>query len=92
MYHNVLILCFMMFASCATSGVAASATARPPIAKGIGDNSAEIGDDAAGTVDIAAKCKRDPMLNSVLNGEWSNYVAGRQIPQGSDRLSRRDWQ
>ena len=53
--------CFTMFnsvlwclASRATIGVPASATARPPIASGIGDNSAEIGDDAAGIVDIAA--------------------------------------
>ena len=26
--------------------------------------------------------EHDPMLNSVLNGEWSNSVPGRQIPKG----------
>ena len=26
--------------------------------------------------------ERDPMLNSVLNGEWSNSVPGRKIPEG----------
>ena len=64
MFNNVL----WCLASRATIGVAASATARPPIASGIGDNSAEIGDnpaeigynsaeigdDAAEIVDIAA--------------------------------------
>ena len=24
----------------------------------------------------------DPMLNSVLNGDWSNSVPGRQFPKG----------
>ena len=47
---------------------------------GIGDNSAEISDDAAGIVDITAKVI--PMLNSVLNGDWSNSVPGRQFPKG----------
>ena len=42
-------------------------------AAGIGDNSAEIG-DAAGICDA--------MLNSNLNGDWSNSVPGRQIPEG----------
>ena len=27
--------------------------------------------------------ERDPMLNSILNGGWSNSVPGRQIPEGS---------
>ena len=53
MFNNVLCL-----ASCATNGVAASATADRLTdhdnAAGIGDNSAEIGDGAAGIVDIAA--------------------------------------
>ena len=56
MFNNVLCL-----ASLATIGVAASATVQPPIASGIGNNSAkirdnseEIGDGAAGIVDIAA--------------------------------------
>ena len=26
--------------------------------------------------------ERDPMLNSVLNGDWSNSVPGRKIPEG----------
>ena len=51
----------------------------------IGDNSAEIGDCAAGIVDIAANVI--PMLNSVLNGDWSNSVPGRKIPEGSLRDS-----
>ena len=36
---------------------------------GISDNSAEIGNNAAGIGNIH---KSDPMLNSVLNGDWSN--------------------
>ena len=53
-------MCFMMFyyvlclAIRATIGVAASATARPPIASGIGDNSVKIFDGTTGIVDIAA--------------------------------------
>ena len=27
--------------------------------------------------------ERDPMLNSVLNGDWSNSVPGRKITEGS---------
>ena len=27
--------------------------------------------------------ERDPMLNSVLNGDWSNSVTGRKIPEGA---------
>ena len=57
MFYNVL----RCLASHATIGIA-SATVRPPIASGIGDNSAEIGDnsteigdDTAGIGDIAAK-------------------------------------
>ena len=46
---------------------------------GIGDNSAKISDDTAGIVDIATKVKSDPMLNSIMNGDWSNSVPGRQI-------------
>ena len=44
---------------------------------GIGDNSAEIGDGAAGI-----GRERDPMLNSILNGDWSNSVPGRKISEG----------
>ena len=50
MFNNVL----GCLASRAMIGVTASATAWPPIAAGIGDNSAEISDGAAGIVDIAA--------------------------------------
>ena len=46
------------------------------------DNAAEISDDAAGCRDRQYHCESDPMLNSVLNGEWSNSVAERQIPKG----------
>ena len=55
MYHNVLqvfhdvLLCFMMF-----SKLRNDRHRRPPSASGIGDNSAEIGDDGAGIV-IATK-------------------------------------
>ena len=28
----------------------------------------------------------DPMLNSVLNGDWSNSVPGRQFPKGGTEL------
>ena len=58
----------------------------------IGDNSAEIGDGIlpqtwryATFVDIATnqyRHKRDPMLNSAPNGDWSNSVPGRKIPEG----------
>ena len=27
--------------------------------------------------------ERDPMVNSVLNGDWSNSVPGRKIPEGN---------
>ena len=47
---------------------------------GIGENSAEIGDDTAGIVNIAAKVI--PCLNSVLNGDWSNSVLRRQFLKG----------
>ena len=50
----------------------------------IGDNSAEIEDGAAGAGrDRRYLHERDPMLNSVLNGDWSNSVPGRQIPEGT---------
>ena len=49
-------------------------------AAGIGNNFAEISDDDAGTVDIAAKVI--PMLNSILDRDWSNSVPGRQFPKG----------
>ena len=58
MFHNVLqvlhdvLLCLV---SRTTISIAASATTRPPITAGIGDNSAEIGDDTSGIVDVAAK-------------------------------------
>ena len=61
MFNNVL----RRLVSRATSGIAASATARPPIISQIaeigdntaeiGDNSTEIGDGAAGIVNIAMK-------------------------------------
>ena len=44
-------------------------------AAGIGKNSAEIGDGRY-------RRERDPMLNSILNGDWSNSVPGRKIPEG----------
>ena len=66
--------------------VASSATTWPLIASGIATTpqgsaitAQKIGDDAAGIVDIAAKVI---MLNSVLNGDWSNSVPGRQFPKG----------
>ena len=30
--------------------------------------------------------ERDPMLNSVLNGDWSNSVLRRQIPEGDRNM------
>ena len=47
-------------------------------AAGIGDNSAEIG----GRDRLYCR-EHDPMLNSILNGDWSYSVPGRQIPEGS---------
>ena len=49
---------------------------------GIGDNSAEIGDDAAACRERRYHCESDPMLNSILKGDWSNSVPGGQIPEG----------
>ena len=48
------------------------------------DNSAEIGDNSAeiGDGDRRYRRERDPMLNSVPNGDWSNSVPGRKIPEG----------
>ena len=68
-------------------GIAASVTAdrlkdRDNTA-GIGDNSAEISDDAAGLRDRRYHRERDPMVNSILNGDWSNSVPGRQILDGT---------
>ena len=34
-------------------------------------------------MDRGYRQERDPMLNSVLNGDWSNSVPGRQIPDGN---------
>ena len=61
------------------AGIGANAAGIGDNSAEIGDNSAEIGDDAAGIVDIAAKVS-DHMLNFVLNGDWSNSVPGREIP------------
>ena len=49
---------------------------------GIGDNSAEVGDDTAACRDRRYRHESDPMLNSTLNGDWSNFVHGRQFPKG----------
>ena len=57
MYDNVLYVfhdVLLCLANRATIGIIASATGRPPIASGIGDKSAEIGDGTTGIVDIAA--------------------------------------
>ena len=49
-------------------------------ATGIGDNAAGIGGNAAG---IGDNSKSGPMLNYVLNRDWSNSVPGRQFPKGN---------
>ena len=92
-FHDVLLCftcvswCFTMFnnvlwclASRATIGVRANAAGMGDNSAEIGDNSAEIGDDAAGIVFTPLACESDHMLNSVLNGDWSNSVPGREIP------------
>ena len=97
MYHNVLhvfhdvLWCFTMFnnvlwslASRATIGVAASATADRLRDR---DNAAGIGDKIRRNRrwhrrDRRYRHERDPMRNSVLNGDWSNFVPGRNIPEG----------
>ena len=48
----------------------------------IGDNYAEIGDNAAARRDRRYRRESDPIINSVLNGDWSNSVPGRQFPKG----------
>ena len=58
MYHNGLQVfhdVLRCLVSHATIGIAASATARTPIAAVIIDNSSEISDDAAEIVNITAK-------------------------------------
>ena len=47
---------------------------------GIGDNSGEIGNNSI------------LMLNSILNGDWSNSVpgSGRQIPEGPTPLTQKN--
>ena len=56
-------------------------------AAGIGDNSSEIGNipqkSAMAPQGSWYRRERDLMLNSVLNGDWSNSDPGRQIPQGT---------
>ena len=60
-------------------------------AAGIGVNSAEIGDNSRRNRrwprrDCRYRHERDPMLSSVLNGDWSNSVPGRKIPEGAPRI------
>ena len=81
MMFNHVLRCFV---SRATIGIAASAPAdrlrdRNNVAL-IGDNFTEIGNDDAGIVEY--RLESDPMLNSILNGDWSNFVLGRQFPKG----------
>ena len=91
MYHNVLhvfhdvLQCFMMFSEsrnnrrCRTGIRAAADRLRDR------DNSAAIGDSNKLVIvyrDRLYRRERDPMLNSILNGDWSNSVPGRKIPEG----------
>ena len=82
MFNNIL----QCLASRTTIDIAASATTCPPIASGIGNNEAGIGDNSAERRwhrrDRRYRLKSDLMLNPVLNGDWSNSVLGRQIPKG----------
>ena len=95
MYHNVLqvfhdvLLCLTMFSeSCndrhrrIVDRVAVDRLRDHDNAAGIGDNSAEIGNDAIARRDRRYRSKSNPMLNSVLNGDWSNSVTGREVPKG----------
>ena len=92
MYHNVLhvfhdvLQCFMMFSESRNDRrrrigdrAATDRLRDRDNSAGIGNNSAEIGDEWR---DRRYRRERDPMLNSVLNGDWSNSVPGRQIPKG----------
>ena len=98
MYQNVLqvfhdvLLCLTMFlrwlVSRATIGIVASATARPTIAAGIGNNShksAMIGTEIS---DCQYRGESDAMLSSILNGDWSNSVPGRQFLKGCTAQKR----
>ena len=59
---------------------------RPPIASGIATTPQGLAitpqKSAMGRRDRRYHRERDPMLNSILNGDWSNSVPGRQIPEG----------
>ena len=68
---------------------------RPPIAAGIGNNSAEIGDDAAGIVPSKTPNvipSKTPSLMETgvtlfLEDKFQRGVPGRQFPKGSTRSS-----
>ena len=94
-FHGVS-LCFTMFydvlwvskwSASASIGIGASnrhisdhvptIIAITPQHAGIGDNAAEIGKNAAGIGNITE------LLNSILNGDWSNSVSGRHFPMGA---------
>ena len=55
-----------------------------PIAAVIGNNAGGIRDNVAG---ISNNATKNPMLNSVLNGGWSNSVPGRKFPKGPTHSS-----
>ena len=85
MFHDVSqcftsVSCFTMFNNVSRCLVSRATIGRDrDNAAGIGDNSSEIGDDAEGSSILR---ESDPMLNSILNGDWSNSVPGRQFPKG----------
>ena len=84
-FHDVL-LCFMMFSESRNDR-------RPLIASGIATTRKGSAitpqksvitpqKSAMAPQDRLYRRERDPMLNSILNGDWSNFVSGSKIPEG----------
>ena len=78
-FHDVLLCLTMFYDVERVEQRSASATTRPPIASGI-----TIMPQKSAMTQLPCRDRResDPMLNSVLNGDWSNSLPGRQIPKG----------
>ena len=64
---------------------------RPPIASGIATtpqgSRQRRRDQRWRRRDRRYRCERDPMLNSILNEDWSNSVRGRKIPVSRGAVS-----
>ena len=85
MYHNVLhvfhdvLLCLTMFYD------VLRVAQRSATADRLRDHDNTAGIRRWCRRDRRYRRARDPMLNSILNGGWSNSVPGRQIPEGPEQ-------